>query len=125
MNKIINMSTKDLDRIYKLTLSSVYPHYESKVNRKGQDTQLIPVIFTWLTGYDKKGLEKILKEAWSFEKIFNEAPAMNPNVHLIKGSICGYKIQEIEDPFVQKIRFLDKLIDELANGKQLEKILRK
>lgn len=114
----------DLNRVYKITLAGVYPHYIAKVEKKGREAKYIVQIFTWLTGYTDKDLERILIEKQDFETIFNNAPQINPHVHLITGTICGYKVQEITDPILQKIRYLDKLIDELAKGKAMDKILR-
>ncbi len=111
-------------RIYTMTVASVYPLYIAKVVRKGQAKEGVDEIISWLTGYSKKELETQLKKEVTFETFFKEAPKMNPSRSLIKGMICGVRIEEIEDPLMREIRYMDKLIDELANGKAMEKILR-
>lgn len=112
-------------RIYTMSLSSVYPHYITKAEKKGRTKAEVNEIICWLTGYDKKSLQKHLDKKTNFEDFFKEAPKMNPNVKLITGVICGVRIEEIEDPLMKKVRYLDKLIDELAKGKTMDKILRK
>lgn len=112
-------------RIYTMTFASVYPLYIKKVERKGRTKAEIDEIIFWLTGYDKKGLQKQIDTKTTFETFFEQAPQLNKNVSLITGVICGYRIEEIEDPLMKKIRYLDKLIDELAKGKTMDKILRK
>lgn len=111
-------------RIYKMSFASVYPHYVQKAEKKGRTEAEVKAIIYWLTGYDEKGLKEILENKIDFETFFAEAPLLNPNVSKITGVICGYRVEEIEDPLMQKIRYLDKLIDELAKGKAMEKILR-
>lgn len=112
-------------RIYTMSFASVYPHYITKAEKKGRTWEEVDAIIFWLTGYDKKSLQKQIDKKANFETFFNEAPAFNPNASMITGVICGYRVEEIEDPIVQKTRYLDKLIDELAKGKAMEKILRK
>lgn len=111
-------------RIFKMAFASVYPHYVAKAEKKGRTKDEVDTIIRWLTGYDQKAFAKILEDKTDFETFFAEAPQLNPNVSLIKGVICGYRVEDIEDPLMQKIRYLDKLIDELAKGKAMEKILR-
>jgi hypothetical protein len=111
-------------RIFTTSFASVYPHYVKKAETKGRTKKELDEIIYWLTGYDKKGLEKQLKEKTDFRTFFDGAPRLNPNVALIKGVVCGIRVENIEDPLMQKIRYLDKLIDELAKGKKMEKILR-
>lgn len=112
-------------RVYKMAFAGVYPHYIQKVEKKGRTKEELHQIIHWLTGYDEMALQKVLEERVDFETFFAQAPLMNPNAHKITGVICGYRIEDIEDPLMQKIRYLDKLVDELAKGKAMEKILRK
>lgn len=114
----------NLDRVYKMKFADVYPLYIKKAEKKGRTKEEVDTIIYWLTGYDEKGLLKVLEFGTDFENFFINAPKMNPNVHKITGVICGYRVEEIEDPIMQKVRYLDKLIDELAKGKSMEKILR-
>lgn len=107
-----------------MAFSKVYPLYVQKAERKQRTQQEVDSIICWLTGYTAKTLAKQLAKEVDFETFFTEAPAFNPNSSLIRGVICGYRVEEIEDPLMQKIRYLDKLIDELARGKKMEKILR-
>ena len=102
-----------------------YPHYVTKVEKKGRTKEELHTIIHWLTGYDEKALKKVIDNKTDFETFFAKAPRMHPNAHLITGMICGYRIEEIEDPLMQKVRYLDKLVDELAKGRAMEKILRK
>lgn len=111
-------------KIYKMSFSSIYPLYVQKAERKNRTKEEVDKIITWLTGYTNAGLKKQLQAQVDFETFFALAPKMNPNVSLIKGIVCGIRVEDIEDPLMQKIRFLDKLIDELAKGKSMEKILR-
>jgi hypothetical protein len=111
--------------IYTKTYAADYPLYIQKVEKKGRTKAEVDEIIYWLTGYDKKGLQEQLDKKNDFETFFENAPQMNPNATLIKGVICGYRIEDIEDELMRKIRYLDKLIDELAKGKKMEKILRK
>jgi hypothetical protein len=111
-------------RIFKMSFASVYPLYVKKVERKGRSGEEVDEVVCWLTGYTKAGLQKQIKRETDFETFFAEAPRMNPNCNLIKGVVCGVRVEEVEDPLMQKIRWLDKLVDELAKGKVMEKILR-
>ena len=111
-------------RVFKMSFASVYPHYIAKAEKKGRTKGEVLEVIQWLTGYDEKALHKILSDKTDFETFFAKAPRMNPNVSKITGVICGYRVEEIEDPLMQKIRYLDKLVDELAKGKAMEKILR-
>jgi hypothetical protein len=113
------------EKIFAMPLASVYPHYIKKVTSKGRTQEELETVFFWLTGYDAKALQEKLDQKTSFADFFANAPRLNPNVSKITGVICGYRVEDIEDPLMQKIRYLDKLIDELAKGKALEKILRK
>jgi hypothetical protein len=115
----------DQNRIYKLVFASVYPLYIKKVERKGRTKEEVDEIIFWLTGYTKQSLKKQIDKKNTFEAFFAEAPALNPNASKITGVICGYRVEEIEDKVVQNTRYLDKLIDELAKGRSMEKILRK
>jgi hypothetical protein len=112
-------------RIYTMPFARVYPLYIQKAEKKGRTKSEVDEIIFWLTGYDKKSLKAQLDKKTDFETFFNKAPQMNPNVSLITGVICGYRVEEIEDKLMQKIRYLDKLIDELAKGRAMDKILRK
>jgi hypothetical protein len=108
-----------------MSLASVYPHYINKAEKKGRTKTEVDEIICWLTGYTKKTLQQHLDNKTDFENFFSQAPEINPNVSKITGVICGYRIEEIEDKLMRQIRYLDKLIDELAKGKAMEKILRK
>ncbi|HYR29332.1 MAG TPA: DUF2200 domain-containing protein [Thermoanaerobaculia bacterium] len=112
-------------RIYSMSVASVYPHYLTKAGKKGRTQAEVDEIFRWLTGYSQKALEAHLNARTDFETFFAQAPALNPARSSIKGVICGVRIEEIEDPLMREVRYLDKLIDELAKGKAMEKILRK
>ena len=111
-------------RIFTTKFSSVYPMYVQKAERKGRTKEEVDRIICWLTGYSEEGLQQQLQQGSDFETFFARAPALHPNTSLIKGVVCGIRVEEVEDPLMQKIRWLDKLIDELAKGKQMEKILR-
>ena len=111
-------------KIFAMKFANVYPLYVQKAERKNRTKEEVDQIICWLTGYNRAGLQQQLKQGNDFETFFAQAPAMNPNVSLIQGVVCGVRVQEIEDPLMQKIRYLDKLIDELAKGKAMEKILR-
>lgn len=113
------------EKVFKLIFASVYPHYVKKTETKGHTKEELDTIICWLTGYSKKELQKQIDNKTDLETFFAEAPKINPNVSKITGVICGYRVEEIEDPLMQKIRYMDKLIDELAKGKSMEKILRK
>lgn len=115
----------DNTRVYRMTFASVYPHYIQKAEKKGRTKGEVDEIIYWLTGYDKGALQERIDNRSDFETFFAQAPQLNPNVTKITGLICGYRVEEIEDPLMQKVRYLDKLIDELAKGKAMEKILRK
>jgi hypothetical protein len=108
-----------------MAFAGVYPHYLAKAEKKGRTRAEVDEIIHWLTGYDQQGLQNQLDRRTSFETFFAEAPRINPNVSKITGVICGYRVEEIEDKLMQQIRYLDKLVDELAKGKAMEKILRK
>ncbi|EDB1281771.1 DUF2200 domain-containing protein [Listeria monocytogenes] len=112
-------------RIYTMSFASVYPLYIQKAEKKDRTKEEVDEIIFWLTGYDQDSLQQAIDQAIDFETFFAEAPKMNPNVSLITGVICGYRVEEIEDKLMQQIRYLDKLVDELAKGKKMEKILRK
>ncbi len=110
-------------RIAKLTFAGVYPMYIAKVEKKGRTKEELDQVIQWLTGFNNKKLQELIKEKVTFETFFERA-TLNPNAHLITGLICGYRVEDIENPLTQKARYLDKLIDELAKGKKMEKILR-
>lgn len=111
-------------RIYTTTFSSVYPLYVAKAERKGRTQSELNEIVTWLTGYDQNDIQRQVDSEVDFREFFEEAPAMNPDRNLIKGVVCGVRVEDIEEPLMQEIRYLDKLVDELAKGKAMEKILR-
>lgn len=115
---------KGTERVYRMTFGSVYPLYVQKAERKGRTRDEVDEIISWLTGYDKKTLGEKIVDGTDFEHFFRLAPRMNPNVSKITGMICGYRVEDIEDEIIQKVRYLDKLVDELARGKLMEKILR-
>ncbi len=115
----------DNTRVYRMSFAGVYPHYINKVERKGHTKAELDTIICWLTGYSQKALQKQIDNKVDFEAFFAQAPQLNPNVSKITGVICGYRVEEIEDKLMQKVRYLDKLVDELAKGKIMEKILRK
>jgi hypothetical protein len=112
-------------RIYTTSFASVYPHYVTKAERKGRTKAEVDEIICWLTGYDRAQLDAVLSDKTDFETFFAEAPEMNPSRSMIKGVICGVRVEDIEEPTMREIRYLDKLIDELAKGKTMEKILRR
>lgn len=107
-----------------MSFARIYPLYVEKVERKGRDRADLDRVITWLTGYDEAGLEKAIADEVDLQTFFAQAPAMNPNASLITGLICGYRVEEIEDPLMQQIRWMDKLVDELARGKKMASILR-
>ncbi|WP_404450359.1 DUF2200 domain-containing protein [Sutcliffiella horikoshii] len=111
-------------RIYTMSFASVYPHYVTKAEKKGRTKEEVDEIIRWLTGYSQEELETVLEKKTDFETFFAEAPHMNTSRNLIKGVVCGVRVENIEEPTMREIRFLDKLIDELAKGKAMEKILR-
>ena len=110
-------------RVAKMTFASVYPMYITKVEKKGRTKEELHQVIEWLTGFNEKKLQDLIKDKATFETFFQKAK-LNPNVHLITGVICGYRVEEMKDPFMQKVRYLDKLVDELAKGRKMEKILR-
>ena len=112
-------------RIYSTSVASVYPHYVAKAEKKGRTKAEVDEIIRWLTGYSQEGLDDELAKGTTFEDFFDRAPAMNPARSLITGKVCGITVEDIEEPVMREIRYLDKLIDELAKGKAMEKILRK
>ena len=114
----------DLARVFRLTFASVYPHYVAKVEKKGRTQAELHTVIHWLTGYDESTLQQQIQNKVTFEEFFAQAPHLNPNASKITGLICGYRVEEIENPLMQKIRYLDKLVDELAKGKSMDKILR-
>jgi hypothetical protein len=111
------------ERIAKMTFASVYPVYLAKVEKKGRTKEELTRVIEWLTGYDKNKLQELINENVTFETFFRNS-SLNPNAHLITGVICGYRVEEIEDPLMKKVRYLDKLVDELAKGRKMDKILR-
>lgn len=111
-------------RIFTTSFASVYPHYINKVEKKGRTTAELHEIIFWLTGYNEVTFQQLLEDKTDFKTFFDNAPQLNPNVTKITGVICGYRIEDIENPLMQKIRYLDKLVDELAKGKSMDKILR-
>ncbi len=111
-------------RVFKMSFASVYPHYIHKAEKKGRSKAEVDEIIFWLTGYNEQTLQQLLDDKTDFENFFAEAPQINPNVSKITGVICGYRVEDIEDKLMQKIRYLDKLVDELAKGKAMPKILR-
>ena len=118
------MKTNNLNRVYRMSFASVYPHYIAKAEKKGRTKTEVDEIIRWLTGYSQAALEDQLEQETDFETFFAEAPQLNPARALIKGVICGVRLEEIQEPTMREIRYLDKLIDELAKGKAMEKILR-
>jgi hypothetical protein len=116
---------KKLQRVYAMTVARVYPFYVAKAEKKGRTKEEVDEIICWLTGYSKNELAKQLEQQTNFETFFSNAPHMNPSRKLITGTICGVRVEDIKEPIMREIRYLDKLIDELAKGKEMEKILRK
>ncbi len=112
------------ERIAKMTFASVYPHYVTKVEKKGRTKEDLHLVIEWLTGFDEKRLQDLIEEKVTFEEFFQES-TLNENADLITGVICGYRVEEIENELTQQVRYLDKLVDEVARGKSMEKILRK
>ncbi len=119
----MNHTNKHDACIAKMTFSSVYPHYLTKVEKKGRTKEELHQVIEWLSGFDEKKLKELIKEKVTFEIFFQNA-TLNPNAHIITGVICGYRVEEIENPLTQQVRYLDKLVDELAKGRKMEKILR-
>lgn len=122
-SKVMNTTNNHDERMANMTFASVYPHYLAKVEKKGRTKEELHQVITWLSGYDEKVLTKLILEKVTFEQFFQKAN-LHPNVYLIKGVICGYRVEDITNPLTQKVRYLDKLVDELAKGKKMEKILR-
>ncbi|GAB4495601.1 MAG: DUF2200 domain-containing protein [Saprospiraceae bacterium] len=118
------MNNSNNTRVFKMSFASVYQLYIQKAEKKGRTKEEVDTIICWLTGYNRESLQRQIDEKTDFETFFAQAPQINPNVSKITGVICGYRVEEIEDKLMQKIRYLDKLIDELAKGKAMEKILR-
>ncbi|MCL4215313.1 MAG: DUF2200 family protein [Gemmatimonadales bacterium] len=114
----------DHQRVFKMSFASVYPHYVAKAEKKGRTKREVDAVIRWLTGYSQRQLTAQIRKRRDFEAFFEEAPALHPNAPLITGVICGVRIEEIEHPLMRKIRYLDKLVDELAKGRPMEKILR-
>lgn len=119
----MNNTSHHDERFAKMTFASVYPLYLTKVEKKGRTKEELHQVIEWLTGYDEKNLHKLIQDKTTFEKFFQHAK-LNPNAELITGVICGYRVEEIENPLTQQVRYLDKLVDELAKGRKMEKILR-
>ena len=119
----MKITAEHIQRIANMTFASVYPHYVTKVEKKGRTKEELHQVITWLTGFDDKKLQELIAEKATFKTFFEQAN-INPNAHLITGVICGYRVEEIEDPLTQQVRYLDKLVDELAKGKKMEKVLR-
>ncbi len=112
------------ERVFAMSFASVYPHYVNKVESKGRTKDELHEVISWLTGYTQKGLMKQIDKKTSMRDFYEKAPKWNPNASLITGVVCGVRVENIEDPLMQKLRYLDKLVDELAKGKKMEKILR-
>lgn len=112
------------DRVFNMSFAGVYPHYVTKAENKGQTKEEVDAVIRWLTGYTKAGLAKQIEKRTSMRDFYEKAPKFNPNASLITGVVCGIRVENIEDPLMRKIRYLDKLVDELAKGKKMEKILR-
>ncbi len=119
----MNVTPEHNERMAKMTFASVYPHYITKIERKGRTKDELHQVIEWLTGFDYNKLQDLIDKKVSFETFFQHA-TLNPNAHLITGVICGYRVEEIDNPLTQQVRYLDKLVDELAKGRKMEKILR-
>jgi hypothetical protein len=119
----MNNANQQDERIARMTFASVYPHYVLKVEKKSRTQEELHQVIKWLTGYDEKKLQELIEQKVTFEEFFQHA-VINPNAHLINGVICGYRVEEIKNPLTQQVRYLDKLIDELAKGRKMDKILR-
>lgn len=117
------MNAKQDERIANMTFGSVYPHYLAKVEKKGRTKEELHQVISWLTGFGEERLQELIQDRTTFSEFFGQA-TLNPNAQLITGVICGYRVEEIENPLTQQVRYLDKLVDELAKGKKMEKILR-
>lgn len=114
----------DYTRVFRMSFASIYPMYIQKVEKKGRSKEELDTVLFWLTGYNKQTLQKQIDKKTDLESFFAQAPQLNPNVSKITGVICGYRVEDIEDKLMQKIRYMDKLVDELAKGRKMEKILR-
>ncbi len=114
----------DYTRVFRMSFASIYPMYIQKVEKKGRTKEELDTVLFWLTGYNKQTLQKQIDKKTDLESFFAQAPQLNPNVSKITGVICGYRVEDIEDKLMQKIRYMDKLVDELAKGRKMEKILR-
>lgn len=112
------------EKIGKMTFATIYPLYLAKVEKKGRSKEELNQVITWLTGYDVKGIKSLIKDGVTIDTMFVNCE-LNPNAHLITGVVCGYRVEALENPFIQKVRYMDKLVDELAKGKTMEKILRR
>ena len=119
----MKVTAKHNERIANMTFASVYPHYITKVEKKGRSIEELHQVIEWLTGFDEEKLQELINEKATFKSFFDKAD-LNPNAHLIKGVICGYRIEEIDNTLTRQVRYLDKLVDELAKGRKMEKILR-
>jgi hypothetical protein len=124
LNLLHNLNIMDNARVFRYTFAGIYPMYIQKAEKKGRTKEELDTVLFWLTGYDKKTLQQQIDRKTDLETFFAEAPQLNPNVSKITGVICGYRVEEIEDKLMQKIRYMDKLVDELAKGKKMDKILR-
>lgn len=122
LHEMMNSNAQN-ERIAKMKFSSVYPLYLTKIEKKGRTKEELDQVISWLTGFDENKLQEVINANLTFEAFFQQA-TLNPNVHLITGVICGYRVEEIENPLTQQVRYLDKLVDELAKGRKMEKILR-
>lgn len=120
----MEISEKTIQRVANMTFGTVYPMYVTKIEKKGRNRQELDQVIEWLTGYDAKKVQALIQQQVTFETFFKQAN-LHPNAHLITGVICGYRIEEIEDPLMKQVRYLDKLVDELAKGRSMEKIFRK
>lgn len=119
----MKVTSEHNQRIAKMTFASVYPHYETKVEKKGRTKKELDQVIEWLTGFDELKTQELIDQKATFEEFFKHAE-LNPNAHFIKGVLCGYRIEEIDNPLTQQVRYLDKLVDELAKGRKMQKILR-
>jgi hypothetical protein len=119
----MNTTDKHNERMATMTFASVYPLYVAKIERKGRTVDELHQVIEWLCGYDKQAIQRLIDEKVTFKQFFEQA-TLHPNTHLITGMICGYRIEEIENPLTQQVRYLDKLVDELAKGRKMEKVLR-
>ncbi len=123
LNSMKKPTPEHNERVAKMTFASVYPHYVSKIEKKGRTKEELHQVIQWLTGYSKDDLDNLIKQKVTFRDFFDQA-SLNPNAHLIKGVICGYRIEEIDNQITRQTRYLDKVVDELAKGRKMEKILR-